>query len=188
MNIMRGIIILVLFAALDTIASAQGLETRPSQHDCSRIDKTKPPLFITFERTESGKVFLRLHNNARCSVLIPTNQHTAPAEVMKQPNGGLRVEQTEALRDGSQVQVVYHLFNLRGSKNTVIVSDGDVVRTWQLLPQQSIVFTVPLDHFRKHADVGVEFIYPWEDDGGSAPGGAFMHYVFFRNKALVIPR
>src|ERR1051325_10678802 len=112
MNIMRGMIIkivclLALFAALDTVASAQGLETRPSQQDCSRIDKTKPPLFITFERTESGKLFLRLHNNARCSVLIPTNQHTAPVEVRKQPNGGLRVERTEALRDGSQVQVVY---------------------------------------------------------------------------------
>jgi hypothetical protein len=103
---------------------------------------------------------------------------------VKQPNGGLKIEQTEEMKDGSQVPVVYNLFNLRGAKDTINVSGGCVVMTWLLLPQQTIVFTVPLADFRKRADVSVEFSYPWEDDGGSAIGGAFGHYVFFHNESL----
>jgi hypothetical protein len=52
-----------------------------------------------------------------------------------------------------------------------------------LLAQQSIVFAVLLD-FKRNADVGVEFNYPWEEDNGSAVGGAFGHYIFFRNEYL----
>jgi hypothetical protein len=56
--------------------------------------------------------------------------------------------------------------------------------TYQLLAQLSILFTVPLRDFRKNADVGVEFSYPGENDGGGAIGSGFGHYVFFRNESL----
>jgi hypothetical protein len=90
----------------------------------------------------------------------------------------------EELRDGGRTQLVYSLFNRRGSKDTVIVSDGCVVIPRSLLPKQSVIFAVPLDHLKKHADVGVEFNYSWEEDNGSAVGGEFGHYVFFRNEYL----
>ena len=172
----------VLFGAATL---AQGQEDVSSPLECSRIDKTRPPLFITFEHVESKQVFLRLHNNSRCKVLIPTNQLGPPSgRAVRQPNGGFKIEPTEELRDGSRVPVVYNLFNLRGSKGTVIVSAGCIIMTWQLLPQRSVIFGVPLVDFKKHADVGVQFGYPWEDDGGSAIGGGFGHYVFFHNVSL----
>jgi hypothetical protein len=161
-------------------------EKAMAQAECARIDKNRAPLFISFERAESKHVFLRLHNNSGCPVLIPTNQLGLSIKFVKQHNGGSIIRQVEEiqLKDGSQVRVVYHLFNLRGYKDTVIVSDGCLVTLKRLMPQQTIVFSVPLEDFRKHADVGVEFSYPWEDDRGSAIGGEFGHYVFFRNEYL----
>ena len=173
-------LILCLCFAMLTHAKKAG----SSVSDCSRIDKKKPPLFIAFERADSKEVVLRLHNNSACPVLIPTNQLEGSLALVKQSNGTLRIEQIEELRNGSRVQVVYNLFNLRGSKDTVNVSDGCVVMPRQLLSKQSILFAIPLEFFKKHADVGIEFSYQWENDGGSAVGGEFGHYVFFRNEYL----
>jgi hypothetical protein len=161
--------------------SAQSLR---SVVDCSRTDKSKPPLFITVEGSESKNVLLRLHNNSRCAVLIPTNQLQGSQKIVRQGDGRVRFETVRELQNGARVPVVYNLFNRRGSKDTVIVSDGCVVITRSLFPQQSIVFAVSLDDFKRKADVGVVFNYPWEEDNGSAVGGAFGHYVFFQNEEL----
>jgi hypothetical protein len=152
--------------------------------NCARIDKNNPPLFVTFEGTESKSALLRLHNNSRCSVLIPTNQLEGFLRIVRQPDGRLKFERIEDMKDGGRAPVVFLLFNQRGLKDTVIVSDGCMVFLRALLPQQSVLFAVPLDHFKKNADVAVEFIYPWEKDNGSAVGGSFGHYVFFRNEYL----
>lgn len=181
-NIAKFACLLMMVLSVGATTSAQ--ENSSPQSECSRSDKSKPPLFITFERAETREVLLRLHNNSRCPVLIPTNQLNSSVSVVKQPNGNLRIERTEELKDGSRVPVVYNLFNLRGSKDTVIVTEGCVVITRQLLPQQSVVFAISLESFRKNADVGIEFSYLWEEDGGSAIGGEFGHYVFFRNEYL----
>lgn len=174
----------MLFLCLGLATQARAQANAGLPPDCSRIDKAKAPLFITFEGVESKHTLLSLHNNSRCPVLIPTNQLALSMRMAKQANGTLRLETLEYLKDGSRVPVVYNLSNLRGSKDTVVVTDGCVVMLWQLLPRQSIIFTVPLEEFRKHADVGVEFRYLWEEDGGNAIGGEFGHYVFFRNEYL----
>ena len=175
---------LMLLLCFGAMVFAQTHEDDNPPPQCSRLDKTKPPLFISFEQVESRKVFLRLNNNSRCALLIPTNQIDSSIRVVKQASGRLRVEPIEELKDGSQVPVVYNLFNSRSSKDAVIVSDGDVVITRKLLPQQSIVFAVPLENFRKNVDVGVEISYLWEESGWSTVGGGFGHYVFFRSKSL----
>jgi hypothetical protein len=170
-----------MFAGTNLVLGQDEAAPRP---DCSRIDKTRPPLFITFEHAESKDILLRLQNNSHCYIYIPTNQLGPNGKVVKQPNGGLRVEATDELSDGSRVPVVYSLFNLRGSRNTVLASDGCVIMTRKLLPQRSVTFRVPLDYFRKHVDIGVEVGYPWEYDGGSASSGEFAHYVFFRSDSV----
>jgi hypothetical protein len=174
-----GYCLAILFVASNAVA-----QSSRSLLDCSRIDKTKPPLFITLEVTESKNVLLRLRNNSHCSVLIPTNQLAGSLKLVPQGDGRVKFERIEELTDGARVPVVYNLFNRRGSKDTVIVSDGCVVMTRSLSPQQSILFAVPLEDFKRNADVGVEFNYPWEEDDGSAVGGEFGHYVFFRNEYL----
>jgi len=166
------------------LASQSSAQSIASAVDCSRIDKSKPPLFITFEGSELKNVLLRLHNNSRCAVLIPTNQLQSSLKVVRQADGRAKFETVEELKDGSRVPVVYNLFNRRGSKDTVIVSDGCVVMTRSLFPQHSIIFATPLDDFKRNADVGVGFNYPWEEDNGSAVRGEFGHYVFFPNEYL----
>jgi hypothetical protein len=164
--------------------SHSSAQSRASAFDCSRADKSRPPLFITYEGSEQKNVLLRLHNNSRCAVLIPTNQLQGSLKVVRQGDGRLKFETMEELKDGARIPVVYNLFNRQGSKDTVIVSDGCVVMTRSLLPQQSILLAIPVADFKRNADVGVEFNYPWEEDDGSAVGGAFGHYVFFRNENL----
>ena len=169
--------------AVSCFASIASGQSAVSSFDCSRIDKTRPALFITFEGTESKNVLLRLTNNSHCSVLIPTNQLQGSLRIVKLESGRVKFDRMEELKDGARVPLVYNLFNRRGSKDTVIVSDGCIVMPRSLLAQQSIVFAVLLD-FKRNADVGVEFNYPWEEDNGSAVGGAFGHYIFFRNEYL----
>jgi hypothetical protein len=174
----------VCFMMLLCFGASLPAQESGAQPNCSRVDKARAPLFITFDRVESNTALLRLHNNSRCAVLIPTNQLQASLKISRPTNGGLKVERMEELRDGGHSPVVYNLFNRRGFKDTVIVSDGCIVITRQLLPQQSVIFAVLLADFKKNADVAVEFKYFWEEDSGSAIGGEFGHYVFFRNEYL----
>ena len=163
--------------------------TATAQSECARIDKTKAPLFISFERFESKDVLLRLHNNSGCPVLVPTNELDSTLEFVKLSNGGSIAKYAEnaPLRDGRQVRLVYNLINLRGRKDVVNVSDGCIVMSRRLLPQQTVVFSVPLEDFRNHADVLLEFSYPWEYDEGSAAIVDFGHSVVFRNANLPQP-
>jgi hypothetical protein len=158
------VVALVLCLCFTTLCHAK--KAGSSVADCSRIDKKKPPLFIAFERADSKEVVLRLRNNSACPVLIPTNQLEGSLALVKQSNGTLRIEQIEELRNGSRVPVVYNLFNLRGSRDTVMVTEGCLVMPRRLLSQQSIVFAIPLEFFKKHADVGIGFTYQRENDGG----------------------
>ena len=178
------IIGLMFLLFVGTIESVCGQESNLPMPECSRKDKDKPPLFIVFERAESGNALLRLQNNTHCPILIPTNQTTDIWKAVKQPNGGFKIEQTNELKNGSLVPVVYYLINTRDSNKTVMVTEGCVVVTYRLWPQESILFTVPLKYFKKHVDIGVEFNYLWEEDGGSAISSNFIHQVFFRNESL----
>jgi hypothetical protein len=180
-QVSRAACLLALLVSLGATTLAQN----PNRNgDCSQIDTTKPALFITFESADSKVILLRLHNNSSCSVGLPTNQLGPSGKVVMQPNGGLKVEPTDELRDGSQVPVVYSLFNLRGSKGPVRVSDGCVVMTWQLLPKRSVIFPVPLQFFRRLVDVGVD-LYEWEHDGsGPVTHSGFENYIFFLNESL----
>ena len=101
-------------------------DTGPSAN-CSRTDKSKAPVFITFKGTDSKVVLLRLHNNSGCFLFIPTNQLQDSLKTVKQSDGTLRFEDRPELVNGRNVPVLYNLFNRRRSKNTVIVSDGCVV-------------------------------------------------------------
>jgi hypothetical protein len=79
--------------------------------------------------------------------------------------------------------LVYDLNNERGANGTISVSYGCLVYERSLAAKESVLFSVPLLHFKKGADVAVQFKYASEDQRVLLPGGD-GHYIFFRNSSL----
>jgi len=76
--------------------------------------------------------------------------------------------------------MVYELYNERGANGTISVSYGCMIYDRSIESGESVLFSVPLLHFKKGADVGVRFNYASEEHTVSAIREDFGHYVFFR--------
>jgi len=161
---------------------------------CNGIDKTNPQFFITYESITrvddppEGKHYraqglFRLHNNSNCTILVPTND-PGPSYSITLPGRERKLRRTDALTNGEKVTLLYDVYNERGANGTISVSYGDLVYDRALESGESIVFSVPLLHFKKGADIGVQFKYVSEDEAVSTMSGHFGHYVFFRNSFL----
>ena len=164
-----------------------------TQAQCNRVDKKMPDFFITYERvaTEAkaqkryrAQALLRLRNNTDCTIILPSNDESPSPQLQKLLHRSQAPKRTDALADGEQVTLVYNLNNERGANGTISVSDGCLVYERSLAQGESVLFSVPLIHFKKGADVAVQFRYASEDERVSLLGGDFGHYVFFRNDSL----
>jgi hypothetical protein len=163
-----------------------------TQAQCKRIDPKMPDFFIAYERvvTEAKasegnsrrtKALLRLRNNTDCTIILPSNDEAPSPQLFLHRDPTKR---TDALGNGQQLSLVYNLNNERGANGTISVSDGCLVYERSLAVGESVLFSVPLIHFKKGADVAVQFRYASEDEHVSLLGGDFGHYVFFRNNSL----
>jgi hypothetical protein len=179
-----AVILALLFAAALT-----------SQAQCNRIDRKTPDFFVTYERvvTETkapeGKGYrtqalLRLQNNTNCTIILPSNDEGPSPQLRKLLHRDQTLKRTDALTDGQQLALVYNLNNERGANGTILVSYGCLVYERSLAAGESVLFSVPIIHFKKGADVAVQFKYASEDQHVSLLGGDFGHYVFFRNDSL----
>ena len=92
------------------------------------------------------------------------------------------LKRTDALTDGQQLALVYDLNNERGAKGTICVSAGCLVYEPSLALAESVLFSVPLIHFKKGADIAVQFRYAFEDQRVLLPGNA-GHFIFFWNSS-----
>ena len=125
-----------------------------------------------------------LRNNTNCTIILPSNDEGRSLQIQKLLHRSQAPKRTDALTDGQQVTLVYNLNNERGANGTISVSDGCLVYDRSLAQGESVLFSVPLIHFKKGADVAVQFRYASEDEHVSLLGGDFGHYIFFRNDSL----
>ena len=178
-----GVLLMLLMASLN--ADAQ----------CKRIEQNMPDFFITYEgavtepRAHEGKAYraqalLRLRNNSDCIIILPSNDESPSPLLLKLLHRGQTPRRTDALADGQKVALVYNLNNERGANGTISVSDGCLVYERSLAAGESVLFSVPLVHLKKGADVAVQFRYGFEDQRVSLLGGDFGHYIFLRNSSL----
>src|SRR5206468_9108651 len=131
-----------------------------------------------------AQALLRLRNNTDCTIILPLNDEGPSPQLQKLLHRDQTLKRTDALSDGQKVTLVYDLNNERGANGTVSVSYGCLVYERSLAAGESIFFSVPIIHFKKGADVAVQFRYACEDQHLSLLGGDFGHYVFFRNDSL----
>lgn len=175
------LIAVVLNMLLSASSNIVAQERSVNQAGCALIDKSRSAQFISYEgSSETSEVMLRLHNNTSCSIIVETDDKS-PTRLSKLPNGGVRAETVTSSQDGVRLPLHYLVQDRqRWRAPEPAYGWGDSVFTYELLPGQSAVFTVPINHFRKRLDVAVPFNYAWEENRaiGMAAGGV-VHRVYF---------
>lgn len=156
--------ITILFLLCVLISPAYSQNDSKPQQECALIDKNQKAQYISFDRM-SGLPFgvrLRLHNNSTCKIFVETSD-----------------TEDRVIQDGKQIEVHYLTVNRR--KQTVKSGGGgDSVGIYELLSGYSLMFVVPLPHFKKCQDVAVPFSYAWEGDYVNAGAiGGVSHLVYF---------
>lgn len=173
---------LVMNMLLSASASIVAQERSLNQAGCALIDKSRPAQFISHEGTSgsASEVTLRLHNNTSCSIVVETDDRN-PTRLSKLRDGTVRMETLTSSRDGIRLPLHYLVQDRqRWRAPEPAYGWGDSVFTYELLAGESVVFTVPLVHFRKRLDVAVPFNYAWEGDRAIGMGvGGVVHRVYF---------
>jgi len=153
-----------------------------AQGGCSLLDKDRLAQFITYKSfsESSAEVELRFTNNTTCPVTVQTDDRS-PTQIVRQPNGGVKIESVTESRDGITVPLHYLIQNKRGWRAPETgYGWGDSVYTYDVLAGQSVLFLVTLKHFKNRLDIIVPFKYVWESSGTIGMGiGGINHHVYF---------
>jgi len=152
---------------------------------CDVVDPSKPPQFVSYERTEpvsnrqrgarENRVWLRLHNNTSCTIIIATDG----VKLSKLPGGTATFD----LQDGTVIGVNYEVQDSRREKGPKPVHGGDEVIISRLPSSRSIIFSVPYIYFKQRLDIVVPFKYEWERSSSPRVGPVY-HRVSFRSEDL----
>lgn len=194
----------VLVGVLLTLCLSQAIFAQggiPSQPGCSLIDKSRDPLFITYERMDDpdskrqgidrDRILVRLHNNSTCVVLIDAME--AEKFYLPLPPNPTLIDKVKRginynLPDGADVPAVrYYTQDSRRSKAPVAAWGGDMFFTFRLLAGNTMLFAIPTAYLRKGYDVVVPFDYAWEKEGERPKlvySGDVQHRVYFYGDSL----
>jgi hypothetical protein len=152
----------LLFVLLPVFGQSEIL----AQTGCSLVDKTKPLLFISFERLVGKKnsdAQLRLNNNSTCTIVIDTYEEPPKrtlSEIMRD-RGICQPSKLLELQDGSHVGMFYSI-KLPHRNLTQAFGAGDVITPANLKSGGSILINVPLKYFKDGGELRIHFQYDWE--------------------------
>lgn len=158
-----------------------------SNAGCVIVDSSRPPQSISFERIEARsqnrqdnarrRVWLRLHNNTKCAIYIPTEG----VRFSKLPSGSLTLD----LQDGAEAVLNYEVQDSRRRKGTQLVYGGDEIIVSRLLAGRSVVFSVSAGQLKQRLNIVVPFRYEWEGTTSPLVGPVF-HRIYFEADDLTI--
>lgn len=161
------------------IATILFLSCQPSvaQDGCSAIDKSKPPLFISYAQLDDKAwdgakyvkgVLLKLNNNSNCTITFSAAVDEAP----KVPgswivHNGKIVRRADVpfgtLNSGRRVSL-YYLTKYPNKKDWVIGGfGGDVLETVYLSGGDHVFFGVPLTNFKRGGEILLSYTYSWDE-------------------------
>lgn len=153
----------------------------------SRFDKEKPTIYIKVECQNRATVRLRLYNNTRWAVAIPTfSQYVNPKKVatIKLING----ETALALPNDRDISSIYYYVEKDGAQENIDVPklnySDSFTPSW-IPSDDSIFFTVPKEHLKKGLQIYVSFNYEWEINRQGIIHNEPQHRVFFRGVTLL---
>jgi hypothetical protein len=150
-----------LFAVI-VIAVTGSISESRAQASCAVLDKSRAALFITYDKSVGSDIWLRLHNNSTCAIIVETSDD-APRQAGA----------------GKPIAVHYLVHELRKPARPAY-GWGDSVGTAELQGNDSLVFIVPLSQLGKNSGVAVPFVYAWESHHvGAGFVGGLQHLVYF---------
>jgi hypothetical protein len=158
------------------MAQERNLSARATKLTSSdvRISKTKPHVFINFERKgrieplylgeSSERVWLRFNNNSKWKIMFCSNP--VPKEY-------------------GHMEVIYEIDRYKGPGGIPGTRSSDTCGYFLLDAGKSILFSVPQEHLADGLAVKVQFRYEWEID----PDGADnllepKHYTYFYSEDI----
>ncbi len=152
---------------------------------CALIDKAHSAQFISYEAKSESKILLRLRNNTDCSIVVETDD-VDPTQRKRLPNGGLKIEPVASSQDGVMLRLHYLVQDRkRGEAPKPGYGWGDSVFTYEISTGQSVIFAVPVSHFKSQLDIAVPFNFSWEDKASVGMGvGGVVHRVYFLHDDL----
>lgn len=185
--------LLVIVSAFCTLLYGQNI---------TRIDQTKPHIYLSFDSKTENNVLLRLTNNSNWAIKVCVRAFipTVPANMKKVV---LLDGQTKfAFVDNKQVRLCYGVeyFNSRGwftlskkgdsKKEKLTISElGKKCKTsycgfyeddnyggegW-VASGNSVLFEVPTEYIKENHRIYIRYNYEWEEESGYYP----THFVYF---------
>ena len=155
-----------------------GAIMQPTEVSCRLVDGSRPAQLLTFERVDSGRatsdvikvpsrVWLRLHNNTTCAINFYGGHFHRNAD------GSVTMDP----KDGEETGVSHDVYDARRDGSPRQWSGGDVHTLASLRGGFSVLFAVPVEHFRGGRSIAVPFAYSWEGDAIRRYN--LRHYVYF---------
>jgi hypothetical protein len=147
---------------------------------CALIKKDCRAQFISYEGTSKSGVRLRIHNNTNCTIVVETDD-AFPTQVVRLPNGEIRLETVTVPTDGVRLSLHYLVQNrARQEVPKPAYGWGDSVYHYEIKTGASAIFSIPVALFQKQLDVVVPFNYSWEAQTFVGRGaGGVTHVVYF---------
>jgi hypothetical protein len=164
---------LLLVAAL----LGASLQTTAAQGGCSAIDKTKPPLFLSFAQLDDKSwdgdkyvkgALLKLNNNSNCRISFSVaagESRSSDESPLVLRNGKLvhREDVPIYSLNGKRISLSY-LTKYPNAKYLVQGGfGGDVLETANLYGGEHIFFGVPLKNFQRGGEVLLPYRYDWDE-------------------------
>lgn len=179
----RKIFALFLLSATWGTAFPQNLNSAMS----SRPNTEKPTIYIKAECQNKATVRLRLYNNSRWAVTIPTfSVYVNPKKIVtiKLANGATAL----ALPGDRDISTIHYYVEKDGTQENINVPRRDYSDSFNpswVAINDSIFFTVPKEHLREGLQVYVPFNYEWEINRQGVISNEPRHKVFFRGTTLL---
>jgi hypothetical protein len=173
----------LLSAAAAGVAAQERSNKKPG---CTLINVARAGQFISYEKTVEKEALLRLHNNTDCSIIVETDDKELTG-FRRLPNGELLFVPITGSQDRVRLPLHYLVQDSQHWKLPVPVDGwGHSASHYTILAGQSVIFSVPLSHFRKRLDVLVPFKFEWEGyrESINMTSGRVAHRVYFLAEEL----
>jgi hypothetical protein len=192
---MRKMIFLtIMLSAACGLTLAQGSSSRSTPPDIL-LDRNKPAVRLTFERLEAQNVLLRLHNNTRWWISVPT---VDPCVSSTSNSGPCWERSLSQIIDGHLVEMRY-----LGDADTgliIVKSEPLEIKRIEAKPDfflrlgdykmsrlasgHSALFLVARAHLSEYLNVYVPFVYEWDRTEDLSDDRNLEHRVYFRSYDL----
>jgi hypothetical protein len=153
-RLFTGLCLLSLFTLSPSLKAVAQEGSAPAT-GCSALDKNLPLLFIVFEGEDykawagdkyAKGVLLRVRNNSNCGIILETSTNTS-----------------DRAKDGEKLSLKYLMKYPTQPSMVMGGFGGDVLESVGLRGGDSVLFSVPLENFKKKGTLLLPFNYEWEE-------------------------